>query len=49
MGPKLSDETDFIEDKFDQLYKIVDDIQYDNDYSYEDEYEYDPFGEYEDD
>lgn len=47
MGPKLSDE-DFNEDKIDQLYKIVDDIQYDIDYAYEDEYDSDYSYGYED-
>ena len=43
MGPKLSDEVEFIDDKFDELYKIVDDIQYDDD-DYENEYDFDIFG-----
>lgn len=41
MGPKLSDEIDLSEDRFEDLYRMVDDIQYDDSYDDDfDDYDY---------
>lgn len=48
MGPKLSDE-DIIEDKFDDLFHLAENAQYDSDLDESDEYLYDTINLWDDD